>query len=180
MPLFGLSIDTIWRRWLESRRIDFLKIDIDSPWPSFLPGMEELLNAHAFSVATVEIDLQAAPGDEFAIDHFNDVLWSHGYGMFLKYNCDPPHADVQRTSFYPIHGRYRRSIQDLNRFWGSAKPVFGARLVQDVIIFDMSLRALPQLLQAGNVACGTDFPTDTRCGLGNVLHAAPGVFLPFS
>mgnify|MGYP007078097391 CR=1 FL=1 len=146
--------------------------------------MARLLDARAFSVATIEIDLQVAPGDEHTIDRYNDFFWSHGYGMFLKYNCGSSGSDISRTAFYPIHGRYRRSIQHLEQFWSAVAPTKStksARLVQDVIVFDMKLSGLQRVLRAANAACRTDFPVDTRCGPGNVLPTsiATGAFLPF-
>ena len=85
-----ITLETLWKRWLHSRRIDFLKVDIDMPWTN-MGGLETLLSKKAIAVMTVEID--GSWGQvlhDWGITTLDQLAWVarlHGYITYLKIPC---------------------------------------------------------------------------------------------
>lgn len=83
-----LTLHTLWRTVLRARRIDWLKVDIDTPW-SGLGGLERLLQAKAIGVMTIEIDGSwgGVSSGVSALDQLSWVARAHGYATLLKVPC---------------------------------------------------------------------------------------------
>ena len=85
-----ITLQTLWRTWLSSRRIDFFKVDIDTPWTN-LGGLEKLLERKAIGVMTIEIDgswgVEVRDWGLSALDQLAWVARSYGYATYLKVPC---------------------------------------------------------------------------------------------
>ena len=88
--LMSERVDTLWRRELGGRHIDFLKVDTDTPWTSM--GLESLLRRRGVSIMTIEVDgawggLQPNWGGVTRVDQLVWFARSAGYDAFMKTPC---------------------------------------------------------------------------------------------
>lgn len=81
--------DTLWRRELSGRRIDYIKIDVDTNWRAI--GLEGLLRGRGFKLLTVEVDQswgrEIHPWPFTEVDRFIWIARSAGYDAFMKIPC---------------------------------------------------------------------------------------------
>jgi len=88
-PVRRMSLDQLWEEELHGGQIDFLKVDIDSPWTAL--GFERMLRARAFRVMTIEVD--GSWGDilpDWQVSRLDQLAWTgraHGYDTYLKVAC---------------------------------------------------------------------------------------------
>ena len=86
-------LDTLWRsfqRGDRARRVDFVKIDIDTIW-SRIGGLDALIRGRMFSVLTIEVDLSwRRVSDQWGLSAVDQLAWlarRTGYATFLKMPC---------------------------------------------------------------------------------------------
>ena len=86
-----IRLKTLWRTELHSRRIDYLKVDIDASW-RHLGGLETLLRKKAIGVLTIEVDGSwGAVIDGWGVTVLDQLTWlarSFGYVSYLKVPCE--------------------------------------------------------------------------------------------
>jgi hypothetical protein len=165
--------DTLWRRELNSRHIDFLKIDIDLSWAA--TGLEGIIEKRAFSVMIIEIDeessrwrsrwsrkamVRAGMGNVSQVDQLLWLGWRHGYRGFLKVPCcAKPEIQIDATlvnprdaaSYFPLTdpaALFQPSGIDLHVSLGSR--------IQDLMLIDASeTHAIATLQKLGDEGCHT-------------------------
>jgi len=102
-------VDTLWRRELSGRRIDFLKVDVDTNWRDI--GLDGLLVHRAFDLMTIEVD-GSWGGEllpELPITSADQLLWlarAHGYDGLLKVPCKAKSAS---SASIELESQFRRA-----------------------------------------------------------------------
>ena len=92
----SVTLRTLWRRPpMSSRRIDFLKVDVDTTWRK-LGGLEELLAQKKVGVAVLEVDGSwGGVSTRWNLSDLDLLVWkarSFGYNAFLKVPCKARHT----------------------------------------------------------------------------------------
>ncbi len=110
-----ITLDTLYRSEIK-RHIDFLKVDIDQRWETWIDGGRELVASHRFSIASVEYDIRhfSNASEMFSsIEKYNEFLNTRDYRMLLKVpyvrSRKFVHNDnlrFKKTGFVPITSRY--------------------------------------------------------------------------
>jgi len=172
----AVRADVLIQTAAASRRIDFLKIDIDMSWAALEDELLPFFRKRAFAVMVVELDNYDRP-QAAALDKLVCVAHRHGYAALLKVPCagngrmqepTPRRGPWQfpnshRTAYVPVSGRY---YQQLPAAWGTdgRQPCASAGgqhcNIQDVLVLDLRMRELRGLIELGNRECGTAFPSD--------------------
>ena len=154
-----MRTDTLWRRELGAKRIDFLKIDVDMPWTWI--GLEGLIAQRGFRVMSIEIDgTWTARGKHkaWAISVSDQLAWAsrfHGYASFIKVPC---HAQRNRDPSNLRDGKRLREPGKAAWYFPLASPSTpfspsGATQVtmhdvQDMLVVDAREEGLVQKLAA--------------------------------
>jgi len=82
------SLDDIWKSLLSNKHVDFLKIDIDSPWHSF--GFNKLLKKGAVSVVVFEVDREWRRPTKHKLGDLDELIslaHNQSYHTFVKVPC---------------------------------------------------------------------------------------------
>lgn len=168
-PVRRVRLDTLWRRELRRRAVDFLKVDIDSSWTAL--GFESMLRERAFRVMTIEVDKswgELLPN--WRVSRLDQLAWlarANGYDVFLKVACiaRPGAGSVEAGRWYKGRGRHRGRWVPGKDVWAAyAWPLANrsdfvpsgyharrAHGVQDAMLIDRAaaeLRVLPALMQS--------------------------------
>ena len=89
-PVRTVTLETLWRRELHGRRIDVLKIDIDTSWKN-VGGLEKLLAQKRIGVLVIEVDGSWGPvSRRWNVSTLDQLAWigrSLGYNAYLKIPC---------------------------------------------------------------------------------------------
>lgn len=154
-------LDSLWRHELGGRRIDFLKVDIDTDWTAM--GLEGLLEARGFAVATLEVDGSwGGLSRVWGVTRVDQLAWlaaKHGYASFLKLPCP---ARAQRSGAAPWAPFAEGDVDALvsASYWplqashpaGSDAPfeptAYASTVAQDMLLVDRSLPELVSRLPA--------------------------------
>lgn len=145
--------DTLWREKLQSRRVDFIKVDFDPGhghwWQHMRQGWSEFLNRRAFGVMVLELDERAYWNN---LDKLVSFFSARDYAVFLKWPCSRKMNDggFQKTAYAPLTGL----LMDPAVPEGIAR----GNDPHDLLILDRHLPELFRLIALGNAECGTGFP----------------------
>jgi hypothetical protein len=80
-----MRADSLWKRRLGGRRIDFLKIDVDANWRHI--GLGALVTGRAFAVLVIEIDTSWGAARLWGVTEADRLAWlasRYGYHSYLK------------------------------------------------------------------------------------------------
>ena len=196
-----IRADELIRRHVPaSRRIDFLKVDYDTPWSgdkgAAAAGLGALVSARAFAVMSLEIDHRYDSPPSRVIEEIVSLAQAHEYAVMLKVPCaggggawiDRPMPGSrfnplgQRAAYLPLSGRYHALVE---RRWGvglsaASKCDVGGEhcAIQDLMLVDLQMAELRHLIALGNAECGTRFPHDVTEAWDD--HASPAAAAPWT
>ena len=89
-PVRAITLETLWRRQLHGRRIDVLKVDIDTSWKN-VGGLEKLLAQRMIGVMVIEVDGSwGGVSKVWNVSTLDQLAWtgrSLGYNTYLKVPC---------------------------------------------------------------------------------------------
>ena len=188
-----IRADAIWSTWtkrhridLQQRRIDFLKIDVDTDWKGL--GLEGLFEQRAFRVLQIEVDDNwgeiLRPWNVSSLDQLVWFARQHEYAAFIKVPCvaraslrwpernggwslaramDEP--DFVTAWLHPL-GRLDRPFKARQFYTRRATP--WNRYIQDVVLLDARDSSLTEQLpriaegecERSNDAPATGMPPD--------------------
>lgn len=153
-----MRTDTLWRRELGGRRVDFLKIDVDQPWTTI--GLEGMLSARAFKVMSIEIDgswVAWGRHKRWGLARSDQLAWAarhYGYASFIKVPC----LARKRHCRYRYDGKssdgscrsawYFPLASPAKPFWPSGATEVTMGHVQDMLIVDAREEGLVDKLVA--------------------------------
>ena len=137
-------MDTLWRREVHGRQIDFLKIDIDTNWRSI--GLEGLLARRGFKLLTIEID--GSWGGRLHPWPFTDVdrlLWlarASGYDTFMKIPCkarSAAHGSLELGRGGGRRAAWLLPLANRSNFVPTGYMARSHKAIQDLLIIDRDL-----------------------------------------
>jgi hypothetical protein len=157
-----IRLDTMWRHRLGSRRIDFLKIDIDADWRQL--GLLDLLRKRGVAVAVITVyPVWRNPPEELRVSAFDQFVWwsrTLGYDAYLKVPCAARSSEVGSIE----GGWYSRAAWLAPLFNASTHEYLPSRFtarkyhVQDVLLVDRQTGLGPRLVKMTVKDCREDTP----------------------
>ena len=173
-----VRMDTLWRRELGGRTIDFLKIDLDMPvWQ--VGGIAELLALHAVRVMVIEVDSTWEQSvwcgtcmrrerlenlerlkPRWNLSQADELSWyarSHGYETLLKVPCRARNTRLTQQAdaltsawYYPLAGPDRPFVPS------AVSPATMGGHPQDLLLLDVTREpSLQRLMGIGAASCRT-------------------------
>ena len=121
-------VDALWERRLGSRRIDFLKIDVDTSWLNL--GLTGLFERRGFTIMVIEMDDSwGGVHPTWFVSQADQLIWFaalHGYSTFLKVPCVASPSAVYPNGMEPREAAWYFPLANASTLQPDAAPSPGA------------------------------------------------------